>query len=132
MDMQSTFTTINQALKNNFHSVTSEEQKCIDDCLQCHAICEQLIPYCLDKGGMHAERIHLQKLWLCADICKTTAHFLMWGSDLHRRVCELCCEACLKCADDCDRMKDDKLLKVCADTCRTCADSCLKMAVQHQ
>ena len=71
--MQSTFTTINQALKNNFHSVTSEEQKCIDDCLQCHAICEQLIPYCLDKGGMHAERIHLQKIWLCADTCRTCA-----------------------------------------------------------
>jgi hypothetical protein len=131
MELQTTFGTINQALKNTFKAMTDEVQQCIENCLQCHRTCEQLIPYCLEKGGMHAERSHIQLLSTCADICRTSAHFMMWSSDLHPKVCGTCAEACLKCAEDCERMGDDKMMKACAEICRLCAESCQKMATRH-
>lgn len=131
MDLQSTFGTLNQTLRKAFKGMTDEMQQCINHCLECHRACEQLIPYCLEKGGMHAERNHIQILSTCADICRTSAHFMMWNSELHGRVCGVCADACLKCAEDCERMSDDQMMKMCADICRQCAESCQKMATQH-
>lgn len=131
MDLRSTFETLNQSLKNVYKGMTDEMQQCINNCLECHRACEQLIPYCLEKGGMHAERSHIQILSTCADICRTSAHFMMWNSDLHGRVCGVCADTCLKCAEDCERMSDDQMMKMCADICRQCAESCRKMATRH-
>lgn len=131
MDMQSTIATLNQTLKNAFKGLTDEMQQCINNCQECHRICEQLIPYCLSQGGMHSEPRHIQTLLTCADICRTSAHFMMWNSDLHSKVCGVCAEVCLQCAVDCERMSDDKMMKLCAEVCRRCAASCEKMAVRH-
>jgi hypothetical protein len=65
----------------------------------------------------------------CADICHTSANFMIRGSDLHGHVCAACAEVCQRCADDCARMADDLRMKACADTCRHCAESCRQMAV---
>jgi hypothetical protein len=125
----------NQTRAPNFENVVKgmkdEMQQCIDLCLECHRVCEQTIPYCLDKGGMHAERGHIQTMWLCADICRTSAHFMMWSSDLHTRTCGICAEACRRCAEDCERMADDEMMKACAQICRECAESCEKMSSMH-
>lgn len=129
--MQSTFENINQNFKQTLKGMTDEMQQCIENCLQCHKTCEQIVPYCLEKGGMHAERIHIQALSTCADICRTSAHFMMWNSDLHSRVCSICAESCLVCAEDCERMGDDQMMKMCADICRQCAESCQQMGAHH-
>jgi hypothetical protein len=131
MDYQSASTAMNQKLQKTITGMTSEIQDCIESCLQCHKTCEQLIPYCLEKGGMHSEPSHIQAVTICADICRTAAHFMMWNSDLHERVCEICAEACLKCATDCERMGDDEMMSLCAEICRQCAESCQKMSVRH-
>jgi hypothetical protein len=102
-------------------------QQCIENCQQCHKLCEQLISYCLEKGGMHAERGHIETLLSCADICRTSSHFMMWNSDLHPRVCGVCADVCIKCAEDCERMSDDEMMNLCADVCRECAESCRRM-----
>jgi hypothetical protein len=126
--MQTNHSTMNQAFKSIFKGTSDGMQQCIDNCLECHRVCEQIIPYCLEKGGVHSERAHIQLLSNCVDICRTSAHFMMWGSELHTKTCELCAEVCMMCAEDCERMDDDELMMMCAEACRQCAESCRQMS----
>lgn len=131
MDMQSTIGTTGQAFKNIFRGLTDEMQMCIQNCMQCHQVCEQMIRHCLEKGGRHAESSHIRILQGCAQICAVSADFMIRQSTLHPRTCAVCAEACLACAADCERMSEDQMMQMCAEICRRCADSCQKMAVHH-
>ncbi len=111
------------------NKVNREMQQCIQNCLDCHSICLNTVTYCLQKGGRHAELAHIRLMLDCAEICNTSANFMLRGSDLHARTCGVCAELCQRCAEDCDRMGDDAQMKACADICRRCADSCRKMAM---
>jgi hypothetical protein len=114
------------------HTTTSssrEMQQCIEECLRCHGICLQTVAHCLELGGRHAEPSHIGLLLDCAEICQTSANFMLRGSDRHQLTCGLCAEICRACADDCERMAgDDRIMKQCADECRRCAESCERMA----
>jgi hypothetical protein len=72
-------------------------------------------------------------LWLmllCAEICETSAKFLISSSDLHKETCRVCSTVCANCADDCQRVGN---MDECVDACRACAESCEKMgAVKRQ
>ena len=109
------------------HSPQDLEQ-CIDNCQQCHETCLRTISYCLEQGGRHAEASHIRLMLDCAQICATSADFMIRGSDLHRLTCGACAEVCDRCAEDCARMGDDETMRHCADACRRCADSCNRMA----
>lgn len=110
------------------HTVTTEMQHCIDNCLKCYEVCRKTIHYCLGKGGKHADPAHIELLLNCADICQTSANFLVAGSALHSSTCRVCAEVCAKCAEACEKMGDDKLMKECAEICRQCAKSCKEMS----
>ena len=60
---------------------------CIQNCQDCHRACLQTLAYCLRQGGRHAEGDHLRLLMDCADICLTSAAFMIRGSDLHAHTC---------------------------------------------
>ena len=40
--------------------------------------------HCLEMGGEHVAPDHLRLTLLCAEICETSAKFLMSNSDLHK------------------------------------------------
>ena len=101
---------------------------CIQNCQDCSRACTQTLAYCMRQGGPHSEDQHLRLMIDCADICHTSANFMLRGSDLHAVVCGACAEVCQRCADDCDRMATDLRMKALADTCRHCAESCRQMA----
>jgi len=101
---------------------------CIQNCQDCHRACLQTLTYCMKQGGRHAEPEHLRLLMDCADICLTSAAFMIRASDLHVFTCGACAEVCQRCADDCNQMSDDLRMKALADTCQHCADSCRAMA----
>src|SRR3954471_13920707 len=101
---------------------------CIQNCQDCHRACLQTLAYCMKQGGRHAEPQHLRLLMDCADICITSAAFMLRASDLHTYTCAACAEVCQRCADDCNEMSDDLRMKALADTCQHCADSCRAMA----
>ena len=103
-------------------------QSCIEECLTCHRICVETTQHCLEKGGKHAEAKHIRTLLDCAQICATSADFMLRGSDLHVDTCAACAEVCEACAKSCDRIADDAEMKRCADVCRRCAASCREMA----
>lgn len=107
---------------------TREMQECIDNCMRCHAVCLETITHCLQKGGKHAEAAHVRLLQDCAQICATSADFMLRGSDLHARTCGVCAEVCERCAESCERMADDDVMRRCAEECRRCAESCRRMA----
>jgi uncharacterized protein DUF326 len=104
-------------------------QSCIQECLNCHSICLTTVAYCLQKGGAHAEPAHVRLLLDCAEICQTSANFMLRGSDQHRRTCAVCAAICEICAEACARMSDDPPMQNCAEACRRCAESCRGMAM---
>jgi hypothetical protein len=108
------------------HQVNAEMKSCIEECLRCYQIClSTAMGHCLEAGGEHTEAKHFSLMMACAEICRTSAHFMLIGSDLHKRTCRICGEICEQCAADCERIGE---MKECMDTCRCCAESCKKMA----
>jgi len=110
------------------HTISSEMQQCIDECLGCYSICVQTAQHCLEMGGKHAEASHIQLLNDCAEICRTNAAFMLRGSEFHTRTCAVCAEVCRACEKECRSMGNDELMQRCADACRRCAESCARMA----
>ena len=109
--------------------ITEEMRRCIDNCLNCSNICTETMMHCLQMGGEHAKPEHIRLLADCAEICRTSANFMLRSSDMHGRVCGVCAEVCERCAEDCASFKDDKMMQQCAEVCRTCASSCREMAM---
>lgn len=98
---------------------------CIANCTHCHQAC--LNAAAEWQGSRGAEGVkHLRLLLDCADICQTSADFMLRRSDIHPQVCALCAEICQRCAEACERMEGE-LMRACAEACRRCAQSCREM-----
>ena len=109
--------------------ISREMRECIQNCQDCHSICLETILHCLHMGGHYAESDHIGLLADCAEICQTSANFMLRGSQLHTRTCEACAEVCRRCADSCERIDPgDEMMQRCAELCRRCAESCQRMA----
>lgn len=107
-------------------------ERCISACTDCHQACLSTAAHCLERGGQHAERKHITLLLDCAQICQTSADFMLRGSADHKSACAICAEICIRCAEDCERFADDGKMQECARACRSCAASCEKMAGQQR
>jgi hypothetical protein len=107
--------------------MSQDMAQCIQECTNCHRVCLETVAYCLQQGGRHAEAGHRRLLLDCAEICQTSANFMIRGSDLHGRTCAVCAEVCRRCAEDCERFGDDRQMRRCAEVCRRCAESCRRM-----
>lgn len=103
-------------------------RRCIDECVRCHEVCLSTVPYCLEQGGRHADETHVTLLLDCANVCATSADFMLRGSDEHGRICAACAAICHRCAEACDEFSEDEVMRACADACRQCGDSCDRMA----
>jgi hypothetical protein len=46
--------------------MNEQVQRCIKECLDCHSLCLETLPYCLQQGGRHAQKDHIRLLidWL--------------------------------------------------------------------
>lgn len=100
-------------------------QACIDACLDCYRTClSTAMNHCLEMGGEHVEKSHVSLMMACAEMCRTSAHVMLIGTDQHKHTCRACAEICRACAADCERIggMDD-----CAAACRACAESCAAM-----
>lgn len=101
-------------------------QQCIDACLECYRTClSTAMNHCLEMGGEHVEPKHFRLMMACAEMCRTSAHFMLINTPHHKHTCKECAEICQECADDCERIGD---MDECVSACRRCAKSCLAMA----
>jgi hypothetical protein len=106
--------------------LSEEQHQCIENCTTCHEVCLSMAAtHCLKLGGKHAEQAHFRLMMDCAEICATSANFMLRGSPLHQLTCGVCAEVCAQCADSCAQVGD---MDECVDACRACAESCGKMA----
>ncbi|WP_437300294.1 four-helix bundle copper-binding protein [Sorangium sp. So ce426] len=103
--------------------MSQDTKACISACLDCHELCKKMVIHCLRQGGAHAEPGHVEIMLDCAEICQMSAHFMLRGSPLLGRTCEVCAEVCDRCASECDRF-DDERTNMCAEVCRACAEAC--------
>lgn len=101
-------------------------QQCIDACLHCYRVCVRTaMNHCLESGGRHVEPVHFRLMHNCAEICRTSADFMLGNSPLHARICAACADVCDACADSCEQVGD---MDECVQACRSCAQSCRQMA----
>ena len=104
-------------------------QHCIEECLNCHATCTATAQYCLAEGGPLADADHIGLLLDCAEICQTSANFMLRGSPYHPITCLACAELCRACEESCRTIAaEDEQLALCADACAECAQHCERMA----
>lgn len=108
-------------------SIDQRLRDCIQECHRCHDICTETTTYCLEMGGDHAEPNHIRLLLDCAEICQTSANFMLRVSNFHSQVCDVCATVCERCAEDCERFGNDQVMQRCAEVCRSCARSCHEM-----
>ena len=105
--------------------IESPMQEAIDACLNCHSMCLRMATtFCLEQGGRHVEKKHLSLMLNCAELCQTSANFMLSDSPLHGRVCLICAEACEACAKSCEQVGD---MRECVEECQSCAKSCRTM-----
>jgi hypothetical protein len=78
--------------------------------------------HCLEAGGKHVEPQHFRLMMACAEICRTSAHFMLIGTVHHKHTCA---EICEECAKDCDRVGG---MDACVQQCRSCAQRCRAMS----
>ncbi|HEV7300705.1 MAG TPA: four-helix bundle copper-binding protein [Tepidisphaeraceae bacterium] len=114
----------------------AEMNRCIDQCLHCNRTCAETLQHCLQAGGAHTQADHVRLMMDCIEICRTSADFMIRGSELHVHTCGACAEVCQRCADDCQRLADEdpqmrEHMQRCADECRRCAESCRQMSGAH-
>jgi hypothetical protein len=97
-------------------------ERCLEQCESCHAEClETAMHECLEMGGRHVEPAHFRLMMSCAQLCQTTADFMLSHSPYHVDLCALCAEVCDACAQSCQAVGG---LQDCAEVCRSCAESC--------
>jgi hypothetical protein len=108
--------------------ITPEMRNSIEECQKCHNICIETAIYCLQQGGKHAEEFHMRLMADCAEICQTSANFMLRQSELSFKTCAVCADVCVSCAVSCEHFTGDEVMSRCAEECRRCAESCRSMA----
>lgn len=105
---------------------SAEMKSCIEACLACYKTCTSIaMNHCLEMGGEHTKPDHFKLMMACAEMCRTSAHFMLIGTPHHVHTCRACAEICAQCAADCERIGD---MDECVAACRACEESCRKMA----
>ncbi len=108
------------------HHISQETQRCIDECIRCYRTCFGMaMNHCLEMGGEHVQPKHFRVMVACAEICRTTAHFMLMKSEHALHLCRECAEICDQCANECERIGD---MDDCVEQCRRCAEMCRSMA----
>jgi hypothetical protein len=107
----------------------TQKKQCIQDCLDCHRVCQEMVTY-LHAEGRQAAANHVRLLLDCAALCQASADFMASDSVLQGHFYGACAEICPRCAQECERSESNVQMKACADTCRRCAESCRQMVIK--
>jgi hypothetical protein len=101
--------------------------QCIEECVKCHRVCVDTASRAMLIGGEHADAGRLILLMDCAQICQVNADFMLRKSYFHVQMCDICADICEWCAQSCDDLAADPLMKTCAQVCRRTALFCREM-----
>ena len=110
--------------------VTPDMERCAAACIECHRACLRTATgEGLYERGARLAPEHFRLLLDCADLCSTTADFMLRGSAFHERVSNVCAEVCDATAQSCSQFEgaDDALhesMRACRQACERCAAGC--------
>jgi len=103
-----------------------DHQSCIEACLKCATVCHHCARMDLRERDVEMMKQCIQTNMECAAACETAAKLMAMGSKYAWRMCRLCADVCLACAEECSRHRSDHC-KECAAVCHDCADECKRM-----
>jgi len=97
-------------------------------CLRAHQACEEAVAQALraDEGGHVDERVGA--LLDCADVCRTTARYIRYGSPLLRGTAGVAAELCARAAEACATGAALPVMAAYAEACRRAAACCRRVA----
>jgi hypothetical protein len=105
---------------------------CIEACENCHAVCQETLNYCLDKGGELAVPSLLRAILECGDIANVAGRFVERHFDHHEQICRTAAEICKRGAKSFSAFSHlDAKLAECAEACRECAEACNALIHTH-
>jgi hypothetical protein len=116
----------------NWTEVYPEIQQCIQNCLICHSMCLDTITYCLQNRSKYQKSAHIRLLLDCAEICQTSANFMLRESSFFSHTCAICAIICDRCAQESETFIDDAKMQSSAAVCRQCAQSCRHIALEME
>jgi hypothetical protein len=106
--------------------ITAEMRACIDACTACHHACLETESAYMRPQGRRLEVERFALLADCAEMCETTANFLLSASTRSALLCRTCAEFCDLTARSCDEV-DEPAFAACARAARRCAETCRAM-----
>ncbi len=111
------------------YSDDADSRACLEACMTCQQSClETASIHCLEIAGSRANARLVRLLLDCAEMCQTSANFLVRGSDLRGYTCGLCSHVCHECAEECATISGDARLEQCRSQCIHCVEQCLRLS----
>lgn len=107
-------------------------QTCARACNECEQVCLSCADHCAHMAA-EGKKDHLRTLRMCHDCaahCAAAARITASQGPLSELICTACAEACKQCGNECEKFKDDPMMKKCADECRKCEKACVDM-IKH-
>ena len=104
--------------------------ECSVACYSCFVACERCAAECLKERDVNMLANCIKLDLVCAAICKTTGEALSLGSEFSHKLCQLCADICVACAEECEQHDAMTHCKECAEECRKCSEACLDMVEQ--
>lgn len=103
--------------------------ECAAACAKCQQACDSCAAHCLSllDEGKKAHAQTLQTCLDCAEICAAADRIVARGGPFSEIICRACADACVRCAEACERFTDDEHMAECAKECRQCANACQRM-----
>jgi hypothetical protein len=104
-------------------------EQCAKACNDCEQICAACSTHCAELVAQ-GRKEHLRTLRTCQDCattCAAAAKIVAAKGPFADLICTACADACKRCGDECDKFKDDPMMKRCADECRRCEKACRDM-----
>ncbi|GIM30722.1 ferredoxin [Clostridium polyendosporum] len=101
-------------------------QACIYECNRCAQACYECFKACLNEPDVADRKNCMSILVECAKVCEMSSTLLSMNTEFAKDYCNLCAVVCDKCAEECEKFKDEHCQK-CAHECGTCADECSRM-----
>jgi hypothetical protein len=97
-------------------------------CLRAHEACEAAVAHALRAQEGEAVDERVGALLDCADVCRTTARHIRYGSPLLRGTAGVAAELCERAAEACLALAHTPALPTWAEACRRSAACCRRLA----
>ena len=119
--------TVARAAKpSELSSMAAAMRACIDECQKCHTVClTTAAELSHDPARLRSSPAQILAMLDAAQICATTADFMVRGSAHHAEMCRLCADICEACIRACKGMPG---METCVAACVSCAKRCRTMA----